>query len=243
MGADSLAAVAGPSLRVDVLSLFPDALSGFLSVSVIGRAIRRGIVSISSRSIRDWAEGKHSVVDDRPFGGGAGMVLKPEPICSAIDQLRGERSCAIYLCPDGAKLDGALAKELAGREHLILLCGHYDGVDERVRESRIDMEISIGDYVLTNGILPAAVLIDAVCRHIPGVLSNGQSLVQDSFNGNLLTFPQYTRPKVFDGMEVPEILMSGNHKNIDGWRRERQLERTRSRRMDLLEEFGNEPGN
>ena len=229
-------------LHFDVLSLFPRALDGFLSESVIGRAIRRGIISVSSLSIRDWAHGKRAIVDDRPFGGGAGMVLKPEPICRAIDQLRSDNSTVIYLCPDGVTFNGALAKNLSQKKHLILLCGHYEGIDERVRESRVDLEISIGDYVLTNGLLPAAVLIDAICRHVSGVLGKGQSLEQDSFNDDLLSFPQYTRPELFEGMEVPKILLSGHHKNVDLWRREQQLVRTRQRRDDLWRKFNHEPG-
>jgi tRNA (guanine37-N1)-methyltransferase len=210
-------------------------LAGFVDESVLGRAIRSGVLEFSSRSIREWAEDRHGIVDDRPFGGGAGMVLRPGPVCRAIDALRGEGSKVIYLCPDGIPLRAQLAEKLAEERHLILLCGHYEGIDERVRERSVDLEISIGDYVLTNGVLPAAVLLDAVARHVPGVLGNSQSLRQDSFNENLLTFPQYTRPAEFEGRRVPEILLSGDHKRIDDWRKQQQLERTRCRRRDLWE--------
>jgi tRNA (guanine37-N1)-methyltransferase len=237
------AASSSPALHFDVLSLFPAMLDGFLSDSLMGRAISSGVVSISSHSIRSWTTGKHAIADDRPFGGGAGMVLRPEPICRAIDQLRRSETTVIYLCPDGVTFGAAAAKELAQKKHLILLCGHYEGLDERIRQSRVDLEVSIGDYVLTNGIIPAAVLIDAICRHIPGVLGSGQSLRQDSFNNGLLSFPQYTRPAVFEGMEVPKILLSGNHKNIDAWRHMQQIARTRHRRNDLWEKFGHEPEN
>jgi tRNA (guanine37-N1)-methyltransferase len=240
---DCEGAASGALLRIDVLSLFPRMLDGFLRESVIGRAVRSGTVAISSHSIRDWASGRHAIADDRPFGGGAGMVLKPEPICRAIDQLRGDNSTAIYLCPDGIPLRTPLASDLSRKGHLILLCGHYEGIDERVRESRIDLEVSIGDYVLTNGVLPAAVLIDAICRQISGVLGNGQSLEQDSFSNGLLSFPQYTRPEEFDGMAVPKILLSGHHKNIDLWRRSQQIARTRARRSDLFGKFNHESEN
>jgi tRNA (guanine37-N1)-methyltransferase len=171
------------------------------------------------------------------------MVLKPEPICRAIDDLRGEGTRVVYLCPDGLPLSTALVEELVRERHLILLCGHYEGIDERIRESRVDLEISIGDYVLTNGMLPAAVLLDAVSRHVPGVLGKSKSLDQDSFRSGLLSFPQYTRPELFEGMAVPEILLSGHHKKIDEWRRKKQLERTRLRRPDLWERYGHEPRN
>jgi tRNA (guanine37-N1)-methyltransferase len=209
-------------------------LDGFVAESMLGRAVAGGILAVSSRSIREWADGRHAVVDDRPFGGGAGMVLKPEPVCRAIDALRREHSRVVYLCPDGVPLDTDLVRELARESHLILLCGHYEGIDERIRERSVDLEVSIGDYVLTNGVLAAAVLLDAVARHIPGVLGCEDSLRQDSFNGNLLAFPQYTRPEEFEGRRVPEILLGGDHKKIDAWRRAQQLERTRQRRSDLL---------
>ncbi|MDR2577040.1 MAG: tRNA (guanosine(37)-N1)-methyltransferase TrmD [Puniceicoccales bacterium] len=230
-------------LRVDVLSLFPRMMDSFVAESMLARAICRGLLGFSSRSIREWATDKHATTDDRPFGGGAGMVLKPEPICRAIDELRRENSRVIYLCPDGMPLRADLVKQLAQERHLILLCGHYEGIDERVRERSVDLEISIGDYILTNGVLAAAVLLDAVVRHVPGVLGAEQSLLQDSFNGNLLTYPQYTRPEVFEGRRVPEILLNGDHKKIDDWRKQQQIERTRRRREDLFGKYENEREN
>jgi tRNA (guanine37-N1)-methyltransferase len=215
-------------------------LDGFVGESIVARAVLRGILQISSRSLREWASGGHGTVDDRPYGGGAGMVLKPEPICRAIGELRGAASTVVYLCPDGEPLTAATARELSRRSHLILLCGHYEGVDERARESAVDREISIGDYVLTNGVLAAAVLLDAVVRHVPGVLGKEQSLEQDSFRHHLLSFPQYTRPEIFEGQPVPEILRGGNHKSIDEWRRRRQMERTRRRRPDLWKRWCDE---
>jgi tRNA (guanine37-N1)-methyltransferase len=239
---DGLGAPREAVLRVDVLSLFPRMLDSFVAESVLGRAIRGGIVSFSSRSIREWTDGRHGAADDRPFGGGAGMVLRAEPICRAIGELRTEECAVIYLCPDGIPLSTALAKSIGEKKHLILLCGHYEGVDERVRQHWVDMEISIGDYVLTNGVLPAAVLLDAVSRQLPGVLGREQSLSQDSFANGLLSFPQYTRPEEFAGLRVPDVLLSGHHKKIDEWRRRQQMERTQQRRWDLWEKFGHESG-
>lgn len=226
-----------PGLEITILSLFPQMLEGFLSESIIGRAVREGLVRFESRNIRDWAPGKHAITDDRPFGGGAGMVLKPEPVAEAIKAVRKPESHVIYLCPDGELLTTKKVRELAKKTHLILLCGHYEGLDERIRECYVDEEISIGDYVLTNGVLPAAVLCDAVSRYIPGVLGEEQSLQQDSFSNGLLTFPQYTRPEVFEGMPVPEILLSGHHKKIDEWRQEQQKIRTQERRPDIWQKF------
>lgn len=221
-------------MRFDILTLFPAMVSGFLSESMIGRAIERGLIDAKAHNLRDWGEGKWQITDDRPFGGGAGMLLKPEPLFSAIDALKSEEATVIYLSPDGEPLTTALARELAEEKHLVLVSGHYEGIDERVREAKIDREISIGDYVLTNGTLPAAVLIDAVARQIPGVLGDEKSLTQDSFSSSLLGFPQYTRPVDYAGMHVPEVLLSGNHAAIAAWRRERQEEKTRQRRPDIL---------
>lgn len=222
------------ALTVDVLSLFPAMLSGFISESMIGRAIDNGLLEVHCRNIRDWTQDKWQVTDDRPFGGGAGMVLKPEPLAAAIDSLRQPESEVIYLTPDGTPFTSALARELATHRHLILVSGHYEGIDQRIRDTRITREISIGDYILTNGTLPAAVLIDAVARYIPGVLGEEKSLTQDSFNSNLLGFPQFTRPLEFEGMRVPEVLLSGHHGEIEKWRQEQRLSKTRQRRPDLL---------
>lgn len=203
---------------------------------MLGRAQKKGLVTVQSHNIRDWAEDKHQITDDRPFGGGPGMVMKPEPLCAAIQAFKRENSCVVYLCPDGELLKPPVVKQLAQEEHLILISGHYEGIDQRVRDLYIDREISIGDYILTNGTLPAAVLMDAVVRYVPGVLGEEKSLTQDAFNDNLLSFPQYTRPVEFQGLEVPEVLLSGNHKAIAEWRREQQIIKTRQRRKDLLEE-------
>lgn len=222
------------SLKVDFLTLFPAMLQGYLGESMLARAQKSGILELNVHNIRDWAEGKHKITDDRPFGGGPGMVMKPEPVFSAIEALQSEECVRIYMCPDGEPLTPKIASELAKAKHLIILSGHYEGIDERIRERVIDREISIGDYVLTNGTLPAAVLVDAVARYVPGVLGEENSLTFDSFNGNLLSFPQYTRPAEFRGMKVPEVLMSGNHKEIENWRKSKQLERTKKRRPDIL---------
>jgi tRNA (guanine37-N1)-methyltransferase len=221
-------------LQFDVLTLFPKMLSGFVSESMIGRAVERGLISVDVHQLRDWATDRWRITDDRPFGGGAGMVMKPEPLAAALDELRREDTVSIYLTPDGERLTTPLARELAQAKHLVLVSGHYEGIDERIRQSRIDREISIGDFVLTNGTLPAAVVIDAVARQIPGVLGEEKSLTQDSFSDSLLGFPQYTRPVEFEGMSVPEVLLSGNHAAIEAWRQEQRREKTRQRRPDLL---------
>ncbi|MBO5781108.1 MAG: tRNA (guanosine(37)-N1)-methyltransferase TrmD [Opitutales bacterium] len=223
-------------LKVDFLTLFPAMLDGFLTESMLGRAQKNGILELHAHNIRDWAEGKHKITDDRPFGGGPGMLMKPEPVFAAIEELQSPECTRIYMCPDGEKLSPQIASELAKAKHLIILSGHYEGIDERIRECVIDREISIGDYVLTNGTLPAAVLVDTVARYVPGVLGEENSLSADSFNDNLLSFPQYTRPAEFRGMKVPEVLMSGNHGEIERWRRERQVERTNKRRPDILKQ-------
>ncbi|PWU04860.1 MAG: tRNA (guanosine(37)-N1)-methyltransferase TrmD [Verrucomicrobia bacterium] len=228
-----------PIMTIDLVTLFPQMVEGFLTQSVIGRATKKNILSIKLHDLREWALPPHYAVDDRPFGGGAGMLLQPEPLFKAIETLGTPQSKVVYLCPDGVPLTSNLAKELSEEKHLILISGHYEGIDERVRESIVDLEISIGDYILTNGTLAAAVLIDAVSRFIPDVLGEEKSLTQDSFNDNLLTFPQYTRPANFRGMQVPEILLSGNHQAIEEWRRTQQIQRTKERRPDLIKKFQN----
>jgi len=209
-------------------------LDGFLAESIVGRARESGLIGITVHNLRDWTTDKHHTADDRPFGGGAGMLLKPEPVFAAIEQLQSPGCRRIYLTPDGVPLSPAVAKELSGLEHLILLSGHYEGIDQRIRDSVIDQEISIGDYVLTNGTLAAAVLVDALSRFIPGVLGEEKSLTHESFTGKLLDFPQYTRPAEFRGMSVPDVLLSGNHAEIEKWRRDHALEKTRQVRPDLL---------
>jgi len=224
-----------PTLKIDFLTLFPKMLDGFLAESMLGRAQKSGILECNVHDIRNWSTSKHKNVDDRPFGGGPGMLMMPEPVFSAIEAVQSEDCVRIYMCPDGEPLSPQIASELSKKKHLVILSGHYEGIDQRIRDCIIDREISIGDYVLTNGTLPAAVLADCVARYVPGVLGEENSLTFDSFNGNLLSFPQYTRPQNFRGMEVPEVLMSGNHAEIQQWRREKQIEKTRIRRSDIMQ--------
>lgn len=224
-------------MKIDVLTLFPALLDGFLSESILGKAISAGHLRIGVHNLRDWAMDRHRTTDDRPFGGGAGMVMKPEPLFAAIDALApaGSGVKRILLSPDGVRFDAFLAVQLAKESHLLLVSGHYEGVDQRVRDHRIDLELSIGDYVLTNGTLAAAVVIDAVARHIPGVLGEEKSLTAESFTDRLLDFPQYTRPAEYQGMKVPEVLLSGNHSAIEKWRYEQRVLKTRTLRPDLFE--------
>jgi tRNA (guanine37-N1)-methyltransferase len=221
-------------MRIDVLTLFPAMLDGFFSESMLGRAREAKLLEINVRNTRDWATDKHKTTDDRPFGGGAGMVMKCEPIFAAIEELQTTGCRRIYLTPDGAPFTTAKAEELSKQQHLILLSGHYEGIDQRIRDTLIDEEISIGDYVLTNGTLAAAVVIDALARFIPGVLGEEKSLTSESFTRNLLDFPNYTRPAVYRGMSVPEVLLQGNHGEIEKWRHAQQLEKTAKIRPDLL---------
>ncbi|MEC9123177.1 MAG: tRNA (guanosine(37)-N1)-methyltransferase TrmD [Verrucomicrobiota bacterium] len=223
-----------PALRFDVLSLFPRTIEGFAGESIIGRALERGIIEINSLDLRRWAKGRHRETDDRPFGGGAGMVLKPEPLFDAIEEISSEHTKVIYMAPDGEKLDAEVSKELASEKHLLLVSGHYEGIDQRVRDKLVDREISIGDYVLTNGSLAASVLVDSVARHVPGVLGDEDSLKDESFEGKMLSYPQYTRPNEYRGMTVPEVLISGNHAEIREWREEQRLAKTKRLRPDLL---------
>jgi tRNA (guanine37-N1)-methyltransferase len=221
-------------MRIDVLTLFPAMLDGFFSESMLGRAREAKLLDINVRNIRDWATDKHKTTDDRPFGGGAGMVMKCEPIVDAIEQLQTPGCRRIYLTPDGVPFTSARAEELSKQQHLILLSGHYEGIDQRIRDTVIDEEISIGDYVLTNGTLAAAVVIDALARFIPGVLGEEKSLTSESFTRNLLDFPNYTRPAVYRGQSVPEVLLQGNHGEIEKWRHAQQLAKTAKIRPDLL---------
>jgi tRNA (guanine37-N1)-methyltransferase len=221
-------------MKIDILTLFPTMLEEVLSESIIGRAREAGLLEIVAHNVRDWATDKHKVMDDRPFGGGAGMVMKPEPLFAAIEEIRGPESKTVFLTPDGEPLTPELAQELNTEPHIILLSGHYEGIDQRVRDSLVDREVSIGDYVLTNGTLAAAVLVDVCARFVPGVLGEEKSLTHESFTGNLLDFPQYTRPAAFRDMRVPEVLLSGNHAEIEQWRHEQRLERTQRLRPDLI---------
>jgi len=221
-------------LHVDILTLFPQMLDGFLAESILGKALERGLFSVKVHDLRDWTTDKHHTADDRPFGGGAGMVLKPEPVFAAIEQLQRPGCRRIYLTPDGEPFTSALAEEFSREQHLILLSGHYEGIDQRIRDCLIDREISIGDFVLTNGTVAAAVVVDALSRFIPGVLGEEKSLTHESFTNKLLDFPQYTRPAEYRGMSVPAVLLSGNHAEIEKWRQARCAEKTRQVRPDLL---------
>jgi tRNA (guanine37-N1)-methyltransferase len=221
-------------LTIDVLTLFPRMLDGFLAESILGKGIAAGHRKVSVHDLRAWTTDKHRTADDRPFGGGAGMVVKPEPVFAAIEQLQTPGCRRIYLTPDGTPLSPAIARELSQLEHIVFVSGHYEGIDQRIRNSLIDQEISIGDYVLTTGTLAAAVVIDALARFIPGVLGEEKSLTHESFTSKLLDFPQYTRPAEFRGMSVPDVLLSGNHAEIEKWRHARQMEKTRQVRPDLL---------
>lgn len=222
-------------IEFDILTLFPEMVEGFFNASMIDRGRRNGLIGVRTHQLRRWTTDKHNKTDELPYGGGAGMVMKPEPIFAAVEALRRPETKVIYLAPDGETLTSPLARELVREKHLILLSGHYEGVDQRVRDKLVDREISIGDYVLTNGTLAAAVLVDCVSRFVPGFLGDEKSLTEESFMSTLLGFPQYTRPAVFCGMRVPEVLLSGNHAAIEGWRRSQQLEKTKRRRPDLLD--------
>jgi tRNA (guanine37-N1)-methyltransferase len=219
-----------------LITLFPGMLQGFLQESILGRAVEEENIAVHIHDLRNWGVGKHRVVDDRPLGGGPGMLLKPEPVFDAVEFIlqKNNDGHVIYLCPDGEPLTNDLAREIALMKNVILISGHYEGLDQRVRDHIVDREVSIGDYVLTNGTLAAAVLIDAVSRQIPGVLGEEKSLTQDSFEDSLLAFPQYTRPAVFREWSVPDVLISGNHQAIAYWRKAEQLKKTEKRRPDLI---------
>jgi tRNA (guanine37-N1)-methyltransferase len=227
-------------MRFDILTIFPGMLEGPLSESILRRAREAGILDVRVHDLRRWASPPHHRVDDVPYGGGAGMVFKPEPIFAAVEELSSEppRPWVVLLSPQGRRLDQGLARELSLRPRLLLVCGRYEGVDERVRERLVDEEISIGDYVLSGGELAAAVVVDAVSRLVPGVVGDPRSAEQDSFSGGLLDHPHYTRPAEFRGLRVPEVLISGHHAAIDRWRRGAALEATARKRPDLLEPGG-----
>lgn len=222
-------------MRFKVLTILPEMFSNFKNESIIDKAIDKSLLDIEIHDLREYTEDKHRVVDDYPYGGGAGMVLKPEPLARGIKDLREEGEPVIYLTPQGQHFDQQLAVELSQESGLLLVCGRYRGIDERIREEYIDMEISIGDYILFGGEVPAMVLIEAVSRLIDGVLGNEDSLVYETFTDFLLDSPQYTRPEKFEGMEVPEVLLSGNHEEISRWRKEKAIEKTKERRSDLYE--------
>lgn len=223
-------------MHIDILTLFPQAFSGAFDYSIIGRARERGLVDISLHDIREYTHDKHHVVDDYPYGGGAGMVMKPEPLFEAVESIRQQENMpVILLTPQGRLLNQQIVQELVESGRFMLICGHYEGVDERVIEHLVTDELSIGDYVLSGGEIAAMVVVDAVVRLLPGAVGSEQSVLDDSHIGNLLEYPQYTRPAVFRDWPVPDVLLSGNHAQISAWRRQQSLLRTASRRPDLLE--------
>jgi tRNA (guanine37-N1)-methyltransferase len=221
-------------MKIDIITLFPRMFEGPLDESILKRAREKGLVDITILNLRDFAEGKHRITDDRPFGGGPGMVMKVEPMVRCVETLKREDSHVVLLSPQGEKLNQTLLKQLSLKKHLILICGHYEGVDERVRQLVVNKEISIGDYILTNGAIPAMVLVDGVSRLVPGVLGHEDSASEESFSEGLLEYPQYTRPPEFRGLKVPDILVSGNHQEVARWRREQSEARTKERRPDLV---------
>ena len=224
-------------MKYYVLTLFPEMIEQGLGTSIMGRAQSQGTISLKAINIRDFSENKHGHVDDYPYGGGAGMVMQPGPVyraCEAVEQEIGHKARIIYMTPQGRVFDQKMAEELAQEEELVFLCGHYEGIDERVLEQKVTDFVSIGDYVLTGGELPAMVMIDCISRLVPGVLNNNMSAEVESFYDNLLEYPQYTRPEEFMGMRVPEVLLSGHHANIEKWRRQQSIKRTLERRPDLL---------
>jgi tRNA (guanine37-N1)-methyltransferase len=225
-------------MKFDILTLFPDLFKPFLEEGVLGRAFKSGILDIRLTDIRSFADGRHKVTDDRPYGGGNGMVMKPEPIYQALNSINreGTDSSVILLSPQGVKFNQSLAWELSAGSHIILICGRYEGVDERI-SAKVDLELSIGDYVLSGGELGALVVIDAVSRLVPGVLGGERSNLEDSFEGGLLEHPHFTRPRNFMGQEVPEVLLSGDHEKIRLWRRKESLKRTLQKRPDLLKKM------
>ena len=225
-------------MRIDIVTLFPEICRAPLSESIMKRAQEKGVLDLYIRNLRDWTTDKHHVVDDAPFGGGQGMVMKPGPIFAAVEDLKSKienrKSKIVLMSPAGRRFDQQLAKQLSQEPHLIIISGHYEGVDHRVIEHLIDLEISVGDYVLTNGAIAAVVLVDAIVRLLPGTLGHERSAADDSFSNRLLEAPQYTRPAEFRGWKVPDVLLSGNHTEIAKWRKEQAIKRTRKNRPDLL---------
>ncbi len=224
-------------MRFDILSIFPEMFAPLINYGIIGRAVKGGLIEINLVNIRDFGEGPHLMTDDRPFGGGDGMVMKPEPIFRALESIprvKGDRK-VILLTPQGQLFDQAIARRLTKLKQIVLVCGRYEGVDERVRSTYVDMELSIGDYILTGGELPAMIIVEVVSRLVPGVLGGVRSNLEESFEDYLLEYPQYTRPRVFQGEAVPSVLLSGDHGRIQLWRRSQSIKRTLERRPDLLE--------
>jgi tRNA (guanine37-N1)-methyltransferase len=221
-------------MEIDILTLFPRIFEGPLDESILKRARENGLINIRIHNLRDYTHDKHKVVDDKPYGGGQGMLMKPEPIFEAVEKLQRSETCVVLMTPQGTPLTHNRAAAFAGKPHLLIICGHYEGVDERVREALVHEEVSIGDYVLTNGALAAAVMVDAVARFVPGVLGDDQSVHDDSFAKGTIEGPQYTRPPEYRGKKVPDVLLSGNHAAIAKWRSEQAVKRTKERRPDLL---------
>lgn len=226
-------------LEIDILTIFPGMLDGFIHESMLKRAGEKGIARLRTVNLRDFTHDVHRSTDDRPYGGGPGMVMRPEPLFEAVEHLKRDDSRVLLMTPQGRVFEQCIAVEYAKPGHLIVICGHYEGVDERVREALVDDEISIGDYVLTNGVLASAVFVDAVVRLLPGVLGGEGATEQESFSDNLLEHPHYTRPADFRGMQVPAVLSSGDHQAVAQWRKQKSLERTRERRPDLLKKETN----
>ncbi|MBC8588808.1 tRNA (guanosine(37)-N1)-methyltransferase TrmD [Paratissierella segnis] len=222
-------------MKFDILTIFPEFFQILDEFSIIGRAIEENIIQINNVNIRDFSNDKHKRVDDYPFGGGPGMIMKPEPIFEAINSVKNENSKVIYLSPQGKKLNQKMANSLSKESHLILLCGHYEGIDNRIIENFVDEEISIGDYVLTGGEIPALVLIDCITRLIPGTLKSDESFIDESHYNEWLEYPQYTRPREFNGLKVPDVLLEGNHRKINEWRKYQSIKTTLEKRPDLIE--------
>ena len=220
-------------MKIDILTLFPEMFTS-LSESIIGRAIKNNIIELNIVDIRAFSKDKHHKCDDTPYGGGAGMVMTPQPLYDAINSVKTDKSKVIYMSPRGKKFNQSMVKDYVKLEHLIFVCGHYEGIDERIIKLLVDEELSIGDYVLTGGELPACVVVDAICRYIPGVLGNEESPLDESFSNGMLEYPQYTRPAEFMGLKVPEVLLSGNHQEVAKWRQAMSKEITKNNRPDMI---------
>lgn len=224
-------------MQIDIITLFPDIFFGPFSESIVGRAIAKEIVKINSIDLRKYTNDKRRTVDDTPYGGGQGMLMKPEPVFKAVEDLRGSDTYVILTSPQGERYSQSIAEELIEKKHLLIVCGHYEGVDERIRSNLIDRELSIGDYILTSGNLPAMVIVDSIVRLLPGVLGDDNSAKDESFSNGLLEYPQYTKPADYKGMKVPDVLLSGNHGLIGDWKKEQAIFRTKNRRPDLYQKF------